>query len=173
MRRRAFLGLLGGAAAVPLLPAWARAEPRKRNLPRNYVPFDARPYIHPTYLRAEDVDPLIWPAVQRINQSGWVWTLESCQGHRGPRAWCDKPLLRLAAPSGDLDRMLAELVRATPIPRTYGGEQVPLQPEQTRLEIFRHVEAPMPGWAELRVMVHGPHGITVFDRFAEAVNQEN
>lgn len=171
MKRRAFLTMLGAAAATPLLPIdRAEGTPARHALPRNYIPYDARPYYHPSVLRAEHVDPLIWPAVQRINQSGWVWTLESCQGHRGNDAWSDCPLLRLAVHHGQAARMLGLLHRAAPAHLSYGGEQIQTGPERTRLEFQRHVEPPLPGWYETRVRVLGPHGISVLDRFAEAVN---
>lgn len=56
-------------------------------------------YDHPDKLREDQVDPLIWKAVRRINQSNWVWTAESCQGHPDATshawAWNVRPMLRL------------------------------------------------------------------------------
>lgn len=172
MRRRAFLGLLGGAAAAPLLPSLARAdEPVKRTLPRAYVPYDARPYWHPLDLRRAHVDPLIWPAVKRINESGWVWTLESCQGHRGPDAWSDAPLIRLAVHHGEAHRMLGLLVRSAPWPEDIDESlDGAFLPDRHRVELYRHVRPPMPGWFEVRAVCRGPLALEVFDRFADAVN---
>jgi hypothetical protein len=38
---------------------------------------------HPSTLTAKDVGASIWPAVKRINQSGWVWTEGSWDGSGG------------------------------------------------------------------------------------------
>lgn len=46
---------------------------------RNY----GHPHQDPRTLTALQVDPQMWPIVRLINQSGWVWTTESCQGHEG------------------------------------------------------------------------------------------
>lgn len=43
----------------------------------------AQPNRDPSVVQASDVDTLMWPIVQQINASGWVWTTESCQGHEG------------------------------------------------------------------------------------------
>ena len=41
------------------------------------------PFTPPDMLKPEQVDAAIWPAVERINRSGWIWTTESCEGHDG------------------------------------------------------------------------------------------
>jgi hypothetical protein len=43
-----------------------------------------QPHKDPRTISAADVDTLMWPIVSRINQSGWLWTTESCQGHDDP-----------------------------------------------------------------------------------------
>jgi hypothetical protein len=64
-----------------------------------------QPHKNPLTLREADVDTLMWPIVQRINQSEWIWTTESCQGHddRGNH----EPLLGLV--TNDIGRALAAL----------------------------------------------------------------
>jgi hypothetical protein len=39
------------------------------------------PSIRPELLQPADISPDIWPIVQQINRSGWVWTTESWDGH--------------------------------------------------------------------------------------------
>lgn len=38
-------------------------------------------YVLPQKLKLKNIDPLMRPVVDRINESGWVWTAECCQGH--------------------------------------------------------------------------------------------
>lgn len=72
-------------------------------------------------VKREATDPLIWPAVERINQSGWVATGESCQGHPDHgaveaihTAWDHntRPYLRLIVRQDNYGEMLARLMRA-------------------------------------------------------------
>lgn len=56
-------------------------------------------YKQPHEISLADLDPLIGPVVIHINQSNWVWTVESCQGHPDSEkpAWANnaRPMLRL------------------------------------------------------------------------------
>lgn len=121
-------------------------------LPAEYFPDDARPFHHPvTDLQEQHVDPAIWPAVKRINESGWVWTLESCEGHgtgKGTYGWQKWPMIRLAVHNDDVDRMLGLLHRAVPVAEHRVGA--------LRLEVYRHVPAAMSDWFECRVLVTLP-----------------
>lgn len=60
-------------------------------------------------------EPLIRPICQRINQSGWLWTIESCEGHGsdnpsngwgGPR-----PMLRFACQTEHVGHLIVLLDR--------------------------------------------------------------
>lgn len=78
-------------------------------------------YILPKDLTERDVDPLLWPVVESINRSEWVWTAESCQGHPDdaeglPWSFNTKPMLRLVVRLKDLGTMLAVLACAAPEP---------------------------------------------------------
>jgi hypothetical protein len=64
---------------------------------------DAPPHKDPRLLVAADVDPLMWPIVQRVNQSGWLWTTESCEGHGA-----GMPVV-LGLVTSDVGRLFAEL----------------------------------------------------------------
>lgn len=68
------------------------------------------PNLDPDGLTAADVDLLIWPAIDSINRSGWLWTTESCQGHEST-----PPLLGLV--TDDLGRAMAVLAEALDRPR--------------------------------------------------------
>jgi hypothetical protein len=77
MTRRRTLGLLVGVfGMVNEAAAQAPRSPRRED-----GGVWADPHIPPDRLMAEDVDAQIWPIVERINRSGWIWTTESCQGH--------------------------------------------------------------------------------------------
>jgi hypothetical protein len=143
-------------------------------LPLEYFPDDARPFYHPIgELQEQHVDPAIWHAVSRINQSGWVWTLESCEGHgegKGTYGWQKWPMIRLAVHRDSVDRMFGALHRAVPVAEHRVGA--------LRLEVYRHVPAPMSDWFECRVLVTLPVEPTeellgrarnVFDVFAESI----
>lgn len=76
------------------------------------------PYGDPQELVESDVDPAIWPAVKRINESGWLWTGESCQGHPDadyPMPWAGnvRPYLRLILRTDDEARLLPVLLDAS------------------------------------------------------------
>lgn len=70
-------------------------------------------YKLPTELSQQDIDPLMRLAVNLINESGWVWTAESCQGHPDAAspmetAWPHntRPMLRLVCRKNRLGKML-------------------------------------------------------------------
>jgi hypothetical protein len=65
-----------------------------------------QPNANPLALTADAVDAQMWPIVSRINQSGWVWTTESCQGHVN-----GYPMV-LGVVTDDLGRFLALLAQA-------------------------------------------------------------
>jgi hypothetical protein len=156
MDRREFLAV--GATAVVFRGQHGRSD---YPLPADYEPYDTSAFYHPSILKAKHVDPGIWPAVRAINQSGWVWTLESCEGHPDRYAWSHVPLIRLAVPHGHAERMLGLLHRSAPEPRETGRGGNP-----NAITVVRHVAAPMPGWFEARVSVDGPDPVRVFETFA-------
>jgi len=77
-------------------------------------------YSDPATLNEKYIDPLLRDAVSRINQSGWVWTAESCQGHPDfdgrtiKTAWehNTRPMLRLVCRIAHAGQMLASLALA-------------------------------------------------------------
>jgi hypothetical protein len=134
-------------------------------LPHDYVPIDARPYFHPAELTSEHVDPGIWTIVQQINQSGWVWTLESCEGHVD--GWSPDPLLRLTVEDADAPRLLTALFSS--LESAADLTVAPSVERVNRMEVYRHVPAPMPGWFEVRIVVRGPDPLGALARFAGSV----
>lgn len=166
MRRRTFLS---AALAALAAPSATLAGTRKRGggfktIP--YEPLDCDPYYDPvTELRAKYVDARIWPAVKRINESGWVWTAESCQGHPKPlrnQLQANCPWLRLVCRQSDAATMLGVLAAATPKGAPQPGQK------EGRVELRMHTTPPA-GWFEVRVYVR-KGGIGVFERFAEKIN---
>lgn len=79
LSRRAFLALAG----VGMASGAAHGAPVKE--PGHVW---GEPFHDPETLRPAMVDELMWPIVERINRSRWIWTAESCQGYpdggRGP-----------------------------------------------------------------------------------------
>lgn len=132
-------------------------------------------YDLPTVLDYESIDPLLRDAVKRINESNWVWTAESCQGHPDdelPHTWAGntRPFLRLVCHRENYGEMLALLLDAMhqdPQPGLY-----PLDFENA-VELYAQQRQ---DWRELLVYVRAStvwernQGVQVFDRFAEAVN---
>ncbi len=68
-------------------------------------------YELPEKLKPEMVDEEIRTAVWRINESGWIWTAESCAGHWGGEGWAGnvRPMLRLVCRKADLGELLRHL----------------------------------------------------------------
>lgn len=74
-------------------------------------------YSLPKDLTDDMIDPLLRKAVRRINESGWCWTAESCQGHPdatelAPWGFNTKPMLRLVCHESGFGEMLAKLAHA-------------------------------------------------------------
>jgi hypothetical protein len=153
--------ILAAGVAALLTPEVALARPRDKTIP--YVPEDARPYYDPIYeLREGHVDRKIWPAVKRINESGWVWTAESCQGH--VRGFGHVPMLRLVCREENMGKMLAALALSQSVAHK---DRYGIYHGEGRLELQRRFKAPK-GWYEIRVWVRRG-GVSVFERFAERI----
>lgn len=76
------------------------------------------PYGDPEALTPDMVDPAIWPAVKAINESGWLWTGESCQGHPDAEysmVWAGnvRPYLRLMLRTEHEARLMPVLLDAS------------------------------------------------------------
>lgn len=136
-------------------------------------------YKLPSELVPEDVDPLIRKAVFRINESGWIWTAESCQGHpdmvsMNETSWSHnvRPMVRLVTQEALLGKALAFLCDSMTvhcseldIPRTLGFEVFPNDLTKN-------------GYKEVLIYVNGQTaydrnlGIRALEQFAESVNLE-
>lgn len=80
-----------------------------------------QPNRDPAFITKADVDVLMWPIVERINRSGWIWTTESCQGHDDP-----KRLPMLGVVTNDAGRLFAILARLhAQMPKRSGESQDP------------------------------------------------
>lgn len=132
-------------------------------------------YENPSRLDPEKVDPLIRKAVLRINESGWVWTAESCQGHPDaadfePWANNTRPFLRLVTRRGNIGLMLGMLYeKAYRTPEGRDDYKEPLT-----VTVYRSF-AITGDWAEVLVYIEAAtawdrnNGIAAFERFAEYV----
>lgn len=129
-------------------------------------------YDRPDHINIELVDELIRPVVVRINQSGWVWTGESCQGHPDAThamAWAGntRPMLRLIAHQERYGEMLNLLLGATHyeedgLKRTVGLDMW----EHERKGVYCEVIV----YAKATTVYERNVGIECFARFAEAIN---
>lgn len=123
-----------------------------------------------------NIDPLIRPAVERINKSIWLWTAESCQGHpdaAAQGAWASNtdPMIRLVTRAEHAGAMMAGLLRAY-----QGAADRELRDcrvfECGGLRVFPTVRGE---WAEVLVYVGARNvfqrgqAILVWDLFAEEV----
>lgn len=66
---------------------------------------------------SETFEPLIRPICERINQSGWLWTVESCEGHDGTNppngAWGGPdPMVRFGLRTEHVGHLVLLLKRA-------------------------------------------------------------
>jgi len=62
-------------------------------------------------------DPTFWdagmrPICERINETGWLWTAESCEGHGDGSAW-DHPMVRFVCHTTHVGHLLILLKEAT------------------------------------------------------------
>lgn len=130
-------------------------------------------YCLPGELTDEMIDPLLRNAVRRINQSGWCWTAESCQGHPDatenlPWGFNTRPMLRLVCEASRAGEMLVELLDSLRY------DEVGL-PQTLVAEIYR-VEKPTEEFRQYLVYLEAHNvyernlGIAAFERFAEAIN---
>lgn len=117
------------------------------------------------------IDPLILPVVLRINESGWVWTGESCQGHPDAThsgAAGVEPFLRLIVHRTNLGEMLSSLCDAMTI-KSESGLSMPY------LGFRLHNVTPDKSTDYAEVMVYAEarnaymrnHGIAVLAAFAD------
>lgn len=131
-------------------------------------------YEDPARLKPEQVDPLIRDAVLAINQSGWVWTAESCQGHpdaADDEPWANntRPFLRLVTRHRNLGAMLTMLYEKMYRPGFGAEDRQPLT-----VTIYRSFQV-TGTWAEVLVYIEAAtawdrnHGIAAFERFARYI----
>lgn len=139
-------------------------------------------YSLPSELTDEMIDPLLRKAVRRINESNWIWTAESCQGHpeearHHPWAGNVRPFLRLVVHGSGLAEMMAKLVLAMRyIPAYEGadGKTYYQTPESLSFKVFPW---PTPNGDYEQVLIYieadsayGRNlGIAAFERFAESL----
>jgi len=142
-------------------------------------------YELPSELDLEAVDPLIRRAVATINNSGWVYTAESCQGHPDSTQpqWADNtdPMLRLVCRAEDEGRLWSALLQAcrSMEVRPDDEEGVTLwgRPGTTPLKVYVDNRG-RPDWCETLVYVpastayYRDRGIETFERFGRLIEEE-
>lgn len=131
--------VIGAAFALAAIPAIVRADDDEgRSI--------GDPHKDPRILVPSDVDAPMWPLVQKINRSGWVWTMESCWGH-GPN-WP----VRLGFVTDEIGRLLGLLSEAA-IRVDSRGRVEGKDPGGPRLTVwyFVHPKIPALGRYQIRV----------------------
>lgn len=121
-------------------------------------------YDHPAKLVPGQIDPLLRDVVLRINESGWVWTAESCQGHPDATepVWAGNtdPMLRLVTRAQHEGQMLALLMQAA---RSLEGDVTSMtawgRPMAPSFRVY--VCARGPEWIEHLIYISAS---TVYDR---------
>lgn len=108
----------------------------------------------------DKVDSEIWPAVERINRSGWVWTTESCAGHGDKN-----PLLGLVTNDpGRLFTLLADVLIAHPGPLTR------FDPNSPHVLVgFYSPSRDLRGQYHFRLVVMNQEGLSVLNTLSERV----
>ena len=116
------------------------------------------PLIPPGELTPEDVDVDIWPTVQDINKSGWIWTTESCSGHGQDRA-----LLGLV--TNDPGRAFRALGVSL---MCHSRERSRFDPNTPKMEISFFSPSKMPdlGSFHFRVIIYGGEALDVLSAFS-------
>lgn len=100
----------------------------------------------------EGIEPLIRPICERINQSGWLWTVESCEGHTEDYqgSWWGfpnpDPMLRFGCRTEHVGHLILLLKRAT---ATVAPMSVP--------EMYPGA-APDEEWSDLLTYIRGQDG---------------
>ena len=83
-------------------------------------------YENPAEIDYDQIDPLIRDAVRKINESGWLLTAESCQGHpeSDTLTWAGNmdPMLRLVCLEEDVDRLMGAILRNSFIDNLTAGQ---------------------------------------------------
>lgn len=113
----------------------------------------AQPNHDPRTLRQADVDAPMWPLVQTINHSGWVWTTESCWGHAG-----EYPLT-LGIVTSDVGRafaLLGQAQRAVLSPDNARGESHDPHGTVINLQFWSGSKFPVLGSTQIRLIVVNP-----------------
>lgn len=157
--------LLSATAGLLLSPSSSFAAGKPDGIP--YVPVDAFPYYRPgPELRSHkhEIDSLIWPAVSAINETGWVWTTQSCQG--GGKGHYREPSIRMACRKEEFARLL-EAVHGVQVAKTWrSGMNVDL------VSVYR-VSAPK-GWREIGVQNNNAmslwNSINYFNKLAKILH---
>jgi hypothetical protein len=138
-------------------------------------------YLLPEELDLEWIDPLIRKAVGRINESDWVWTAESCQGHPDDtefRAWSwnTRPMLRLVttrARYGEMLALLSDAMMDVEYPMSPADPSLGSHVATLGFEVYPHGHSGDYTAVLVYVKATNAHernmGIVAFERFAEAV----
>lgn len=132
------------------------------------------PHKSPLSLTAADVDTKMWPIVQSINQSGWVWTTESCQGH-DDKTHGSSPLLGLV--TNDIGRALGLLAEAIVEENVANHVRDTWDPHGIRFDaaMFTGTWKPTLGRYQVRIIVPADsqerrdRALSMFTRFAASV----
>jgi len=106
-----------------------------------------QPNHDPRTLTDEQIDPAMWPIVQRINQSGWVWTTESCEGH-------DAGPVLLGVVTDDPGRLFELVAKAQR--REAWADDEPQNPKGLRLQVQFWLQSKFPALGAYQLQLLAP-----------------
>lgn len=143
-------------------------------------------YDLPGEIHEDSVDLLIFPICKRINESGFVATAESCQGHPDATQpqWADNtdPMLRLVYKTEDEGRVFAALMAASRSMEVHPDDESGMtlwgRPGTAPMKIYPEGIRGQPDYCEVLIYVpastayYRNRGLEFFRRFAENVNKE-
>lgn len=156
LTRRALL------TSVLLSPAIAYANPPRR--PDGGM--SGIPLRDPDSITADDIDTLMWPIVQQINKSKWIWTTESCQGHKP----FNHPMLGLM--TNDLGRAFSLLSESFIDEASVLNVSEGINPTTVSANITYFVKSRVRASLryQFRITIHdSKRGLDVFTRFSKKV----
>ncbi len=140
-------------------------------------------YSLPDELTDDMIDPLLRKAVRRINESGYCWTAESCQGYPDatrdhPWAGNVRPFLRLVCHGSRLGDVMAALVRAMRFTPQWDYPNSPTLVGEPSAMFFKVYPWATPNGDYEQVLIYieadsvysRDLGIAAFERFSELLN---
>lgn len=138
-------------------------------------------YVLPQDLNLKNIDPLLQSIVKQINDSGWVWTAECCQGHpdydgTGRSGWDHnvRPFVRLVTSKVRFGEMMGLLASSMRLPDRFEPIEAARLNGVCSFETFVWPR-PLGPWEQASVYINAHnvlsrnHGIEALTQFAAAL----